>query len=217
MNLAENSIVLFMQSEATTNHDIAYHTSHIPDTPGLGSRIRPVYDLMNIVLIGYRGTGKTVVGKALSRRLERPFYDADAYLEEKLGRTIRDMVAGQGWPFFRAREKEVIREIAAKDDCVIATGGGAVMDKDNVARLRDKGTFVLLKADMDTMIRRILGDESSPQQRPKLSEGDIYEETERLLRQRMPIYEDVADFSVDTSNLTIDGVVDQIVRYLQAE
>jgi shikimate kinase len=172
---------------------------------------------MNIVLIGYRGTGKTAVGIALSKRLERPFYDADTYLEKKLGRTISDMVAGQGWPFFRAREKEVIREIAAKDDCVIATGGGAVMDKDNVAWLRDKGTFVLLKADMDIMIRRIQGDESSPEQRPKLSEGDIYEETESLLRQRMPIYEDVADFSVDTSNLTIDGVVDQIVRYLQAE
>lgn len=172
---------------------------------------------MNIVLIGYRGTGKTAVGIALSKRLGRPFYDADAHLEEKLGRTISDMVASEGWPFFRAREKEVIREISAKDDCVIATGGGAVMDKDNVAWLRDKGTFVLLKADMDTMIRRIQGDESSPQQRPKLSKGDIYEETESLLRQRMPIYEEVADFSVDTSNLTIDGVVDQIVRYLQAE
>jgi shikimate kinase len=91
------------------------------------------------------------------------------------------------------------------------------MDKDNVAWLREKGTFVLLKADMDIMIRRIQDDESSPQQRPKLSEGDIYDETESLLRQRMPIYEDVADFSVDTSNLTIDEVVERIVRNLQAE
>jgi shikimate kinase len=172
---------------------------------------------MNIVLIGYRGTGKTSVGKALSTRLGRPFFDADAYLEQKLGRAISDMVAAEGWPFFRAREKEVIGEIAAKDDCVIATGGGAVMDKDNVACLRRKGTFVLLKADTDIMIQRIQGDESSAQQRPKLSDGDIYEETESLLKERMPVYEDIAGFSVDTSNLAIDEVVDQIIRYVHAE
>jgi shikimate kinase len=172
---------------------------------------------MNIVLIGYRGTGKTAVGKALSKRLGRPFYDADAYLEQKLGKTISNMVSAEGWPFFRAREKEVIGEIAAKDDCVIATGGGAVMDKDNVACLRSKGAFVLLKADTDTMIQRIQGDEMSSQQRPELLGGDIYEETERLLKERMPIYEEVADFSVDTSNLAIDEVAEQIVQYLQAE
>jgi shikimate kinase len=172
---------------------------------------------MNIVFIGYRGTGKTAVGKALSRRLGRPFYDADTYLEEKAGRTISDMVAAEGWPFFRAREKEVIREISAMEHCVIATGGGAVMDKENVARLRDRGALVLLTADTDTMIQRIQADESSPQQRPKLLEGDIYEETERLLKERMPVYKAVADFSVDTSNLAIHEVVDQIVRHLQAE
>ncbi|KPK15698.1 MAG: hypothetical protein AMK69_26970 [Nitrospira bacterium SG8_3] len=172
---------------------------------------------MNIVLIGYRGTGKTAVGEALSKRLGRAFYDADAYLERKHGRTISEMVAEEGWPFFRAREKEIIEEIAAKDDCVIATGGGAVVDKDNAACLGSEGVFVLLKADTDTMIQRILGDEMSSQQRPKLLGGDIYEETERLLKERMPIYEGVADFSVDTSNLAIDEVVEQIVRYLQAE
>jgi shikimate kinase len=172
---------------------------------------------MNIVFIGYRGTGKTAVGKALSRRLGRPFYDADTYLEEKAGRTISDMVAAEGWPFFRAREKEVIREISAMEHCVIATGGGAVMDKENVARLRDRGALVLLTADTDTMIQRIQADESSPQQRPKLLKGDIYEETERLLKERMPVYMAVADFSLDTSNLAIHEVVDQIVRHLQAE
>jgi len=172
---------------------------------------------MNIVLIGYRGTGKTAVGKALSKRLGRPFCDADAYLEQKLGRTISDVVAAEGWAFFRAREKEVIGEIAAKDGCVIATGGGAVMDRDNVTRLRSKGVFVLLKADTDTIIERIQGDQMSSQQRPKLLEGDIYEETERLLKERMPVYEEVADFSVDTSMLAIDEVVERIVRDFQVE
>lgn len=166
---------------------------------------------MNIVLIGYRGTGKTAVGKALSKRLGRQFYDADLFLEEKLGRTISDIVASEGWPFFREREKEVLREISATKSCIIATGGGAVMDKDNVRSLGKNGSFVLLKADIDTMIQRIQSDESSSQQRPDLLGSDIYEETRALLKQRMPVYEEVADFSLDTTNLTVDEVVEKIL------
>ncbi|MBW2196129.1 MAG: hypothetical protein JRF37_11475 [Deltaproteobacteria bacterium] len=82
---------------------------------------------MNIVLIGYRGTGKTAVGRALAERLKRLFYDADVFLEEKLATTIAEMVAKEGWNFFREKEKEVIRELSAKEDSVIATGGGAVL------------------------------------------------------------------------------------------
>lgn len=171
---------------------------------------------MNIILIGYRGTGKTAVGRALSERLGRSFYDADVYLEEKLGRRISEMVAAEGWPFFRAREKEIIREISAVQDCVIATGGGAVMDKDNVTCLGKKGTFVLLRADIDTMIQRIRGDEASQEQRPKLLGCDLYEETQTLINQRMPTYEEVADFSVDTTNLAIDEVVEKIMQHCSA-
>ena len=167
---------------------------------------------MNIVLIGYRGTGKTAVGRALSKRLGRRFYDADVFLEKKLGRTINDMVASEGWPFFRAREKEVLGQISSMKDCVIATGGGAVMDKNNVNSLGNNGFFVLLKADIDTMIQRIQSDELSSQQRPNLLGGNIYEETEALLKHRMPVYEKVADFSVDTTNLTVDEVVERIVE-----
>jgi shikimate kinase len=169
---------------------------------------------MNIVLIGYRGTGKTVVGRALSERLGRAFFDADVYIEEKAGRTIKDMVATEGWPFFRAREKEAIRGLSAMKDCVIASGGGAVMDPDNVACLGENGSFVLLKANIDTMIERIQADETTSEQRPNLLGGDIYEETETMLRQRMPVYEEVADVSVDTSHLTIDEVVEKIVQHL---
>jgi shikimate kinase len=170
---------------------------------------------VNIVLIGYRGTGKTVVGRALSERLGRAFFDGDVYIEKKAGRTIKDMVATEGWPFFRAREKEAIRDLSAMKDCVIATGGGAVMDSDNVACLGENGAFVLLKANIDTMIERIQADEATSEQRPNLLGGDIYEETETVLRQRMPVYEEVADISVDTSHLTIDEVVEKIVQHLK--
>jgi shikimate kinase len=167
---------------------------------------------MNIILIGYRGTGKTAVGKALSRKLGRPFYDADVFLEEKLDRTISDMVAQDGWAFFRAREKETIRELSALEQSVIATGGGAVMDKDNVDCLANNGLFVLLKADISTMIERIQADETSQQQRPDLVDGGIYEETKTMITQRMPTYEKVADMAVDTTRLTIDEVVDIIMQ-----
>ncbi len=169
---------------------------------------------MNIILIGYRGTGKTAVGAALSKKLGRSFYDADTYIEKGAGRSISDMVAAHDWAFFRAREKEAIEELSALEDCVIATGGGAVMDKDNVTFLRKNGFLVLLKAEINTMIQRIEQDEVSAEQRPKLSDSDIYEETEGLLEHRMPVYEQVADFSVDTTSLTIDEVVETVVQHL---
>jgi shikimate kinase len=172
---------------------------------------------MNIILIGYRGTGKTVVGRVLSDRLGRPFFDADDYIEEKAGRTIADMVAKEGWPFFRAREKEAIRQLSTMQDCVIAPGGGAVMDKENVAFLRGRGWLVLLKADMDTIIQRIQDDAKSSAQRPDLLDGDIYEETETVLRERMPVYEEVADISVDTSDWTVDEVVEKIIQHMETQ
>lgn len=167
---------------------------------------------MNIILVGYRGTGKTAVGKALSKRLARPFYDADVVLEKKLSRTISDIVAQEGWPFFRAREKEIILELSTLDGCVIATGGGAVMDQDNVDCLAANGVFILLKADTPTMIKRIQGDALSREQRPALLGGPIHAETQALINERMPTYERVADIAVDTTHLSVHEVVDRIVN-----
>lgn len=165
----------------------------------------------NIVLIGYRGTGKTAVGKALADKLQVPFFDADAFLEARAGTTIQEMVSEKGWPFFRQMEREIIRELSGKTGCVIATGGGAVMDPDNVNRLAQHGFFVLLKADIETMIRRVQGDAASTGRRPALLGTDIYEETRTMIEKRMPTYERVAEFCVDTTHRSIDEVVDMIV------
>ena len=162
---------------------------------------------MNVVLIGYRGTGKTTVGRVLAEKLGRPFYDADTYLEVKCGRTISDMVAMEGWAFFRQREKEVIEELASLDNCVIATGGGAVMNDENVTALRRHGQFILLTADIPTMVSRIRADNASHEQRPDLLGVDIIEETKTVLKERMPVYKNVANFIVDTTESTVEEVV----------
>ena len=167
---------------------------------------------MNIVLIGYRGTGKTVVGKRLAQKLHRPFYDTDTLIEKREQTTIADMVKTGGWTFFRKVEKDIIRELSETRSSVIATGGGAVMDKQNVSCLNETGVFVLLTADPHVLVQRILADQTSTEKRPPLSDGTVYEEMQTLLTQRMPTYQKIAQFSVDTTGLTVDEVVAQIVN-----
>jgi shikimate kinase len=123
------------------------------------------------------------------------------------------MVAKNGWAFFREREEEAIRELSALKKSGIPTGGGAVMDQDNVDCLAHNGLFVLLTADIATMIERIQADERSQLQRPDLVDEGIYQETKTMITQRMPTYENVADIVVDTPRLTIDEVVDKILQH----
>ena len=169
---------------------------------------------MNIVLIGYRGTGKTSVGVALSKRLGKDFCDTDDYIEEKAKREIKDMVATEGWDFFRAREKEAIREVSSAENCVIAAGGGAVLDEGNVENLKKEGVIVLLEATTQTILERMQYDKRTEQQRPSLTGKDPYEEIEEVLESRMPVYQRVMDFAVDTTSKSIDQVVDEIVQKL---
>ena len=169
---------------------------------------------MNIVLTGYRGTGKTSVGKALSKRLGNGFCDTDNYIEDKAGRSISDMVATEGWDFFRQKEKEAIREVSSFQNYVIAAGGGAVLNPENVENLKKNGTIVLLEAEIKTVIERMRCDEKTEQQRPSLTGKDLYTEIEEVLESRMPIYQKAMDFSVDTTSKNIERVVDEIVQEL---
>jgi len=104
---------------------------------------------MNIVLIGFRSTGKTTVGRELARRLGRSFIDADTYLQEREGRTIAEVFADGGETLFRQLEREVIAELAGRDGLVLAAGGGAVLDPENVERLRGSGPVVRLTASLE--------------------------------------------------------------------
>ncbi|NVL90294.1 MAG: shikimate kinase [Desulfobacterales bacterium] len=170
---------------------------------------------MNIVLIGYRGTGKTSVGTALSKRLGKDFCDTDDYIGKKVKMPISDLVATKGWAFFREKEKDAIREVSSFEDCVIAAGGGAVLDDENVKNLKKNGVVVLLEATTQTIVERMRFDKKTEQQRPSLTDKDPYEEIEEVLEFRMPIYQRAMDFSVDTTSKSIDQVLDEIVRKLQ--
>jgi shikimate kinase len=166
---------------------------------------------MKIVIIGYRCTGKTSVGKRLAERLGIPFYDTDELIQSEAGKTIREMVDQEGWDAFRQRERAIIKKIPASADAVIAAGGGAIMDAANRKALRYKGLCVWLTADVEIIVERMRNDSASDAQRPPLSSNGLEQETAKILAARRPIYEETADCMVDTSGKGLDAIADEIL------
>jgi shikimate kinase len=138
----------------------------------------------------------------------------DDYIEKMAQRSISDMVAREGWDFFRAKEKEAIREISSQDDQIIAAGGGAVLDPENVRNLKQSGVVVLLEAPPGTILERMRKDEKTEQQRPSLTGKDPLDEIEEVLEYRRPFYEKAMDFSVDTTSKSIEHIRDEIIEKL---
>jgi shikimate kinase len=172
---------------------------------------------MNVILIGYRCTGKSSLGRKLSEILQVPFYDTDSLIEKSVGKSIRQMVEENGWPFFREREKEVIGQLATIGGGVIATGGGAVLDDENRTILKKGGICVWLVADANTILRRMKNDAASDGQRPPLSDKDLFREVTEGLEEREPLYRELADVSVDTTDVSPEDVVRRICRFLKEE
>jgi shikimate kinase len=171
--------------------------------------------LMNIVLIGYRGSGKSEVGRRLASRLQMNFVDTDDLIQNRHGMTISRMVETHGWGHFRALEKEMISAIADRDQQVIAAGGGMILDPDNVAALRKGGLILWLKADRDTLLERMATDPRTPFQRPSLTGGEAREELEEVLTFRNPFYEEAAEAGLDTSLLDVEAVVEQVLSIIR--
>lgn len=169
---------------------------------------------MNIVLIGFRGTGKTVVGKTLAQRLCREFIDADDYLEEKAGKSIAKVFAEGGEAAFRKMEREIIEELSSRDGIILAAGGGAVLDERNVKNLKKNGLIFLLEADADTIERRLASDKKTGSQRPPLTDKSFREEIRSLLEFRKPYYEKTADHKINTSTSSTKEVVEEILAHL---
>jgi len=168
---------------------------------------------MNIVLIGYRCTGKSSVGRILSEKLSWKFVDTDELIEEKEGKAIPEIVEEKGWDGFRRIEREVVKEVSNLENLVIATGGGVVLNEENVYELRKKGWIIWLKARPEIIRRRMLKDKANI--RPSLKGRDSLSEIEDVLRERNPIYKESADFSIDTDSLSIDEVSEIILKKLR--
>lgn len=165
---------------------------------------------MNIILIGYRCTGKTTIGRRVAENLGIPFYDTDALVERQTDKTILEIIEKGGWQAFRHEEKAVIRKLAAVDGCVIALGGGAILDEANVRNLKPEGLFLWLVADAASIIQRMKNDGKSKSQRPSLSQLGIYEEVDSMLAEREPLYQSTADMTVDTIDRTVQDIAAQI-------
>ena len=170
---------------------------------------------MNIFLIGYRCTGKTTVGRFLAKRLERLFFDTDLELVKEQGINISDIVSKRGWAAFREIEKRVIQCACERDNQVVATGGGAVLDEDNVKRMKDSGVIVWLKADINTIEKRIIEDNTTRDFRPSLTSKGSVEEVRETLLTRNPFYERAMDFFVDTDSMDIEAVCDTIIQKIK--
>ena len=166
---------------------------------------------MNVFLIGYRCSGKTTVGKRLARDMGRPFVDTDDLLVEQAGRSVKSIVDDEGWEGFRRLERDVVQKVCALENTVVATGGGAVLDADNVAAMHKSGRIVWLKVAPQTVKQRMSGDSHTDGQRPSLTAASPYDEIVDVLTVRTPLYAQAADASIDTDNKTIDEIAGEII------
>jgi shikimate kinase len=167
---------------------------------------------MNIVLIGYRGTGKSHVGRLLAERLGLTYVGMDGAIVASAGMPIPEIVAREGWPAFRDRESAEVRKVTDRDGLVIDTGGGVIERQENVDLLRKSGHVVWLKASVATIVSRIQGDT----QRPSLTGAKSFtEEVAEVLERRTPAYAAAAQITVDTDALTPEEIVDRIMAACQ--
>lgn len=153
----------------------------------------------HLLLIGYRGCGKTTVGVALAARLGRAFVDADVVLEADAGLTIAQIFASEGEVGFRDRETATLRKLAAGPPAVIATGGGVVLRPENRNLLRAAGFVVWLTAPPELLWGRITADPSTAARRPNLTAAGGVAEVRSVLAAREPLYRDTAHFTVDAA------------------
>ena len=168
----------------------------------------------SIALIGFMGTGKTVVGKVLAERLGKEFLELDALIEQKAGKTIPEIFQQEGEVAFRELEIEATEEVSQRKNVVIACGGGIVLNKINIDRLKKESLIVYLTALPRVILKRTASDEN---ERPLLKADNRALAVNELLRFRKPFYERAADITIDTSKLDIDSVVGQIIAKAKAK
>lgn len=166
---------------------------------------------MNVVLIGYRGTGKSSVGKVLAERLDRPLLSTDAEVARLAGQTIPAIVEQHGWEYFRDLESKVCQELAGQNGLIIDTGGGAILRSQNVDVFKQTGRLFWLTASVETIAKRI----GSDTQRPSLTGTKSFvDEIRDVLQDRLPKYQAAGDYVIETEGRSLSQVADEILSKL---
>lgn len=163
---------------------------------------------MNLILCGMMGAGKTTVGIKIAEYTSRTWYDTDGLIVEKHGK-IADIFAQYGEARFREIETETVKALAKQDGLVISTGGGLVLKQENNALLQQNGKIVYLRASLDTLAKRLHADGTRPLLQ---AEEGLCDRLTRLLKERAPIYERVADFVVDVDGKTPEEIAKEIIE-----
>lgn len=157
------------------------------------------------------GAGKTTIGRALAKRLNKRFIDSDHEIEARTGASIPLIFEIEGEAGFRQRESEVIRDLTAQSDIVLATGGGAILKQENREYLTARGTVIYLRASVNSILQRTSHDKN----RPLLQTADPRQKLEQLAREREPYYLEVADFVIETGRPNVQSLVQTIISQLE--
>ncbi|MDR2430958.1 MAG: shikimate kinase [Candidatus Margulisbacteria bacterium] len=166
---------------------------------------------MNIVLIGFMGSGKTSTGRLLAKQLGYRFIDTDNLIEQQNGMTVANIFARKGEEFFRQQETALLKQLNGADNSVIATGGGIVLTGENRLLLRELGEVVYLQTAAAEIIKRLDGDTT----RPLLSAADKYEEITRMLEIRQPLYQAAANCITGTFTGHPEKSAERILQLLK--
>jgi shikimate kinase len=169
---------------------------------------------MRVVLVGYRGTGKTTAGRLVAQALGWPFLDIDPLIEQRAGLDIAAIFARHGEAHFRDLESAVIADLAGTDPAVISAGGGAVLRPQNVQHLRHGSLVVWLTASAETLHERIAADAATAARRPNLTALAGLDEVRHLLEAREPCYRSAADVVLDTETFSPAQVAEQILKHV---
>jgi shikimate kinase len=182
-----------------------------------GNPVTGARNWRGLALVGYRGSGKSTVGKIVAERLNRPFLDTDQEIEARTGRSIARIFAEDGEAAFRDWEERTIALLASQyPQAVLATGGGIVLREANRRRIRDFGFVAWLRARPEELARRLGGDPESLANRPPLTHAGTIAEIVPVLAERTPLYQQVADAIIDTEATTADSVASLVIdRWLR--
>ncbi|MYM28811.1 3-dehydroquinate synthase [Duganella sp. CY15W] len=168
--------------------------------------------MQNVFLVGLMGAGKTTIGRILARKLGLRFIDSDHEIEARTGASIPWIFEIEGEASFRRREADVIRELTGQAGIVLATGGGAILNPDNRAFLKARGTVIYLRASVNSILQRTAHDKN----RPLLQTADPRKKLEELMAVREPLYMEIADLVIDTGRPNVQSMVQTILNQMDA-